>query len=76
VKADKIAIETAKTSKVTAVFAVMSVFYKKKCNKRSADSGSKKLSCQKAESADFPEENPAKPEIFLRQQGKAGYQKN
>jgi hypothetical protein len=56
-KADEIAIETAKTGKVTAVVAVMSIFSRKGCKLRSADLGNKKPSCQKAERANFPEVN-------------------
>ncbi len=56
-KADEIASKTTKTEKVTAVVAVMSIFKKKRCKLRSANLGNKKPSCQKAERADFPEEN-------------------
>jgi hypothetical protein len=56
-KADQVAIETAKTGKVTAVVAVMSIFSRKRCKLRSANLGNEKPSCQKAERADFPEEN-------------------
>jgi hypothetical protein len=56
-RADEIAIETAKTSKVSAVVAVMSVFCRKKCKLRSANPGNGKPSCQKAESAKFLEVN-------------------
>jgi hypothetical protein len=56
-KADKIAKETAKTGKVTAVVVVMSIFKRKRCNLRSANLKNEKPSCQKAERADFPEEN-------------------
>jgi hypothetical protein len=43
-RADKIAIETTKTGKVTAVVAGMSIFCKKKCNLQSANSGNEELS--------------------------------
>jgi hypothetical protein len=56
-KAGEIAIETAKTGKVTAVVAVMSIFGRKRCKLRSANIGNEKPSCQKAERADFPEGN-------------------
>jgi hypothetical protein len=56
-KVDEIAIETAKTGKVTAVVVVMSIFSRKRCKLRSANLGNKKPSRQKAERADFPEEN-------------------
>jgi hypothetical protein len=56
-KADEIASETAKTGKVTAVVTVMSIFKKKRCELRSANLGNERPSRQKAERADFPEEN-------------------
>jgi hypothetical protein len=46
-RADEIAIKTAKTGKVTAVVTVISIFCKKKCNLRSANSRNKKLSHQR-----------------------------
>ncbi len=56
-KADEIAIKTAKTGKVTAVVAVMSIFGNKGCKLRSTNLGNEKPSCQKVERADFWEEN-------------------
>jgi hypothetical protein len=56
-KADEIAIKTAKTGKVTAVVVVMSIFGNKGCKLRSANLGNEKPSHQKAERANFPEEN-------------------
>ncbi len=56
-KADEIASETAKTGKVTAVVAVMSIFKKKRCKLQSANLRNKRPSCQKMERADFLEEN-------------------
>ncbi len=56
-RAVEIAIETAKTGKVTAVVAVMSIFCKKKCKLWNANPGHRKPSCQKAESANFMGEN-------------------
>jgi hypothetical protein len=53
-KADETAI---KTGKVTAVVTVMSIFSRKRCKLRSANLGNKKPSCQKAEGANFLEEN-------------------
>ncbi len=53
-KADEIAIETAKTGKVTEVVAVMSIFSKKRCKLRSTNFGNEKPSCQRAKRADFP----------------------
>ncbi len=55
-KADEIAKETAKTGKVTAVVAVMSIFKKKKCRLRSAILGKERPSRQRAERADFLQE--------------------
>jgi hypothetical protein len=56
-KADQVAIETAKTGKVTMVVTVMNILSRKRCKLRSANLGNEKPSCQKAERADFPEEN-------------------
>jgi hypothetical protein len=56
-KADEIASETAKTGKVTAVLAAMSIYSKKRCKLWSANLGNKKPSCQKAERANFLEES-------------------
>jgi hypothetical protein len=56
-KANEIAIETAKTGKVTAVVAVMSIFSKKRCKLQSAYLRNEKPSCQKAKRANFPGEN-------------------
>jgi hypothetical protein len=56
-RADEITIETVKTGKVTAVVAAMSIFSKKRCKSRSANLQNEKPSRQKAENANFPEEN-------------------
>ncbi len=56
-KADEIAKETAETRKVTAVVAVMSIFKRKRCELRSASLGNERPSHQKAERADFLQEN-------------------
>jgi hypothetical protein len=56
-KADKIASKTAKTGKVTAVVVVMSIFSRKRCKLQSANLRNERPSHQKAERADFPEEN-------------------
>ncbi len=55
-KADEIAKETAETGKVTAVVAAMSIFKRKRCQMWSSSLGNKRLSCQKAERADFLQE--------------------
>jgi hypothetical protein len=60
-RADEIAIETAKTGKVTAVVAVMSIFSEKRCKLQSANCRNEKPSCQKAEIANFPEGNSHRP---------------
>jgi hypothetical protein len=59
--ADNIVIETIKTGTVTVVVVVMSIFSKKRCKLYSANLGNDKLSRQKAESADFLEENSHRP---------------
>jgi hypothetical protein len=56
-KADEIAKETAETGKVTAVVAVMSIFKRKRCKLRSASLGNERPSRQKAERANFLQEN-------------------
>ncbi len=56
-KADEIASKTAKTRKVTAVVAVMSIFKKKRCRLRSSSLGNERPSHQKVERANFLEEN-------------------
>jgi hypothetical protein len=56
-KADEIAKETAETGKVTAVVAVMSIFKRKKCKLWSASLGNERPSRQKAERANFLQEN-------------------
>ncbi len=60
-RANEIVIETAKNGKVTAVVVVMSILSKKKCKLRSAYRRNEKPSCQKAERANFPEENTRRP---------------
>jgi hypothetical protein len=60
-RANEILIETAKTSKVTAVVTMMSTFSEKRCKLRSANHGNEKPSCQKAERANFLEENSRGP---------------
>jgi hypothetical protein len=56
-KAVEMASKTAKTGKVTAVVTVMSIFKKKRCKLRSANLQNERHSCQKAERANFLEEN-------------------
>jgi hypothetical protein len=52
-RADEIAIETAKTDKVTAVVVIMSIFCSKRCNLQNANPGNGKPSHKKAKSANF-----------------------
>jgi hypothetical protein len=75
-RANEIGIKTAKTSKVTAVVLVMSVFCKKGCNLRSANPKNKKAFLQKMESTDFLEENCCGRRNLSQKQEKAGYQRN
>ncbi len=75
-RADEIAIETAKTSKVTAVVAVMSILVKKRCNLRSTKSRNEKPSRQKEESAHFPEENSRGQQNHSPRTRKGGYKRN
>jgi hypothetical protein len=56
-KADEIASKTAKTRKVTAVIAVMSIFKIKRCKLWSTNLENERPSCQKAQRANFLEEN-------------------
>jgi hypothetical protein len=56
-KADEITSETVKTGKVTVVVAVMSILKKKRCKLRSTNLRNERPSRQKAERANFPEEN-------------------
>jgi hypothetical protein len=74
-RANEITIETEKTGKVTAVVAVMSIFWKNKCKLQRKNLGDEKLSGQKPESADFPEENCQNQESFCKKQEQAGNQK-
>jgi hypothetical protein len=69
-KADEIASKTAKTGKVTAVVAVMSIFKKKRCELRSAVLGNERPSRQKAERAIFPEENTRRSTIISQKSRK------
>jgi hypothetical protein len=60
-RANEIAIKTAKTGKVSAVVAVMSIFCKKRCDLQSTNLKNEKPSRQKMESAYFLEENSHGP---------------
>jgi hypothetical protein len=56
-KADEIAKETAETGKVTAVVTVMSIFKRKRYELQSASLGNERPPRQKAERANFLQEN-------------------
>jgi hypothetical protein len=73
VRANEIANETAKTGKVIAVVAALSIFCIKKCKLRSANPGNEKPSCRKAESANFREKNSRRPRNLSQKTKKAGY---
>jgi hypothetical protein len=72
-KADEIAIETAKTGKVTVVVTVMIIFSENRCKSRSANRGNEKPSRHKMENADFPEENSRGLRNLSQKLRKAGY---
>jgi hypothetical protein len=74
-KADEIVSETAKTGKVTVVVAVMSIFKKKGCKLRSTNLGNERPSCRQKEPI-FRRKIPADQEALLKNQEKAGYQRN
>jgi hypothetical protein len=60
-------LKLQKTSKASAVVAVMSFFCKKRCNLRSTYPGNEKLSRQKGKSTDFPEEKfPRTKKLFSK----------
>jgi hypothetical protein len=69
--ADQIAIETAKTGKVTVVVVVMGIFSRKKCKLRRANLGNERPSHQKTEKAHIPEEN-TRGLISLSQKSRKG----
>ena len=56
-KADEIAKETAETGKVTVVVTVISIFKRKRCKLQSTSLGNERPSRQKAERANFLQEN-------------------
>jgi hypothetical protein len=64
-KADETVSKTVKTGKVTAVVAVMSIYKKKRCKLQSANLGNERPSRQKAERANFPEENTCRSRSFF-----------
>jgi hypothetical protein len=75
-EADEIASKTAKTGKVTAVVAVMSIFSRKRCKLRSANLGNERPPCQEAERANIPEDNTHGSRSYSQNQEKTGYRRN
>ncbi len=75
-KADEIAIETAKTGKVTAVVAVMSIFSKKDASCGALISEMRSLLAKRRKEQIFRRKIPADREAFLKNWEKAKYQRN
>ncbi len=69
-KADEIVSKTAKTGKVTAVVAVMSIFKKKKCKLRSACLENGGLLAKRQKEPIFWKKIPADQEAFLKKSRK------
>jgi hypothetical protein len=66
-KADEIASKTAKTGKVTAVVAVMSIFSRKRCKLRSANLGNEKsLLAKRQKETIFRRKIPSDQEALLK----------
>ncbi len=75
-KADEIALETAKTRKVTAVVAVMSIFKKKSANCEALFSEMRGLLAKERKEPIFRRKFPVNRETFLRKREKVGCQRN
>ncbi len=75
-KTDEIASETAKTGKVTAVVAVMSIFKKKDANCGALVSKMRSLLAKRRKELIFQRKIPTDQEAFLKNQEKAGYRRN
>ena len=75
-KADEIALETAKTGKVTAVVVVMSIFKKKKCKCGALFSEMRSLLAKEQKEPIFHRKFPVDCETFLKKREKVGYQRN
>ncbi len=75
-KADEIACKTAKTRKVTAVVAVMSIFKKKNANREVLISEMRGHLTKRRIVPIFWRKIPADQEAVLKNQEKAGYQRN
>jgi hypothetical protein len=71
IRANEIAIKTAKPGKVIAVVALMSLLSEKRCKLQSANCKNEKPSCQKAERADVPE-NKSRGQRNLSQKSRKG----
>ncbi len=74
-KADEIAIETAKTGTVTAVIAVMSILSKKDASCGALISKMRSLLAKMQKEQIFRRKIPVDQEAFLKNQEKAGYQR-
>jgi hypothetical protein len=75
-KADEIASKTAKTGKVTAIVAVMSNLRKKDMNCGALILEMRGLFAKRQKEPIFRRKIPVDQEAFLKNQEKAGYQKN
>ncbi len=72
-RANEIAIKTAKTGKVTAVVAVMSIFSENKAICGALLAEMRSLLAKRQKEPIFGRKIPADQETFLRNQEKAGY---
>jgi hypothetical protein len=75
-RANEIAIETAKTGKVTAVVTVMSILVKKDASCRVLIAEMRSLLAKRQKELIFWRKILADQETFLRNQEKARYQRN
>jgi hypothetical protein len=75
-RADEIADKTAKTGKVTAVVAVMSMFSEKNASCGVLITKMRSLLAKRRKKPIFWRKIPLDREAFLRNQEKAGYQRN
>ncbi len=72
-RADEIAIETAKIGEVTAVVTVMSIFCRKRCKSQVLFLKMRSLLVKRQKAPIFLGETPANQEFFLRKQEKVGF---
>ena len=75
-KADEIALETAKTGKVTAVVVVMSIFKKKSANCGALFLEIRGLLAKERKEPIFCSKFPTNRKTFLKKQEKVQYQRN